>query len=242
MDIISLYEDWARDAVNKDENGPASYEMFNRVIIRASNRLLNFLTGGTTGMDLPFTYSTEKAKGFISFLITPYKQQVIDGVMEKPADYYSYENLEAMSLKDDGCEPDKDCDDESNGVNKIIYTPIELLDGQQFTERSRTNIELLKPENKPIAKEVGKNFEFLPLDIANVKLEYVRYPIAGEIKWVPDTQFNDLIADPATSIDTEWPEWARELLLFFMTDSFANKTSQASLKQNNIVTAQIPGK
>lgn len=242
MDIISVYEDWARDNVNKDENGPASYEMFNRVIVRASSRLLNFLTGGTTGMDLPFTYSTEKAKGFVSFLITPYKQQVIDGTMAKPSDYYSYETLEAMSLKDDGCGPEKDCTDESNGVNEIIYKPIELLDGQQFTERARTNIELLKPKNKFIAKEVGKNFEFLPLDIANVKLEYVRYPIAGTVNSIFNAQFNDQIADPVTSIDTEWPEWARELLLFFMTDVFANKTSQASLKQNNIVTAQIPGK
>lgn len=242
MDQISLYEDWARDSVNKDENGPASYEMFNRVVVRASTRLLNFLTGGTTGMDIPFTYSTEKAKGFISFLITPYKQQVIDGTMEKPADYYSYENLKAMSLKETGCEDAKDCDDESNGVNEIIYTPIELLDGQQFDIRASTNIELLKPKNKPIAKEVGKNFEFLPLDIANVKLEYVRYPIAGKIVSVYDATYNDEIASPTLSTDTEWPEWARELLIFFMTDSFANKTSQQSLKQNNILTAQLPGK
>lgn len=241
MDIISLYEDWARDAVNKDENGPASYEMFNRVIVRASTRLLNYITGGTTGMDLPFTYSTEKAKGFISFLITPYKQQVIDGVMEKPADYYSFENLKAMSLKDDNCGPDKGCDDDTNGENQIVYSPIELLDGQQFDIRASTNIELLKPKNKPIAKEVGKNFEFLPLDIANVKLEYIRYPIAGQIKWIEDTVFNDLIADPATSIDTEWPEWAREMLIYFMTDAFANKTNQESLKKNNILTGQIPG-
>lgn len=242
MDIIALYEDWARDAVNKDENGPASYEMFNRVVKRASKRLLNFLTGGTTGVDLPFTYSTEKAKGFIAFLITPYKQQVIDGLMEKPADYYSFETLQSMSLKDSGCEPDKGCDDDTNGVNEIIYTDIELLDGQQFKIRSATNIELLKPKNKPIAKEIGKNFEFLPKDIANVKLEYVRYPIAGEINWVDDTEFNDIIADPATSIPSEWGDWAAELLIFFMADTFANKTNQQSLKQNNILTAQTPGK
>lgn len=242
MDIISLYEDWARDAVNKDENGPASYEMFNRVIVRASTRLLNYITGGTSGTDIPLTYSTEKAKGFVSFLITPYKQQVIDGVMEKPADYYSFENLQSMALKDNNCGPDKGCDDDTNGENEILYAPIDLLDGQQFHVRANTNVELLKPKNKAIAKEVGKNFEFLPLDIANVKLEYVRYPIAGQIKAVYDNTYNDYIADPATSIDTEWPEWAREMLIFFMTDSFANKTNQASLKQNNILTAQLPGK
>lgn len=242
MDIISLYEDWARDSVNKDENGPASYEMFNRVVLRASNRLINYLTGGTDGQAPPMVYDTEKAKGFIAFLITPYKQQVIDGLMAKPANYYAFENMYAMALKDTGCEPDKGCDDDTNGVNEIIYTPIELLDGQQYNMRAATNIELLKPKNKPIAKEVGTDFEFLPKDIANVRLDYVRYPIAGTVNSIHDNVYNDEIADPLTSIDSEWGEWAREMLIFFMTDSFANKTSQQSLKQDNILTAQLPGK
>ncbi len=242
MDVISLYEDFARDSVNKDENSPIAYTDFNRLLNRASNRLLNFLTGGTTGMDIPFSYSTEKAKGFIAYLITPVKAQVIDGVMPKPTDYYSFENLQSMSLKDNGCEPNTECDNDSNDENEILYKPIELLDGQQFSQRAETSIELLKPKNKFIAKEVGKNFEFLPTTIANVKLEYVRYPIPGTVNSVYDATYNDQIADPNTSVNSEWPEWSRELLIFFMTDSFSNKTSQASLKQNNILTAQLPGK
>lgn len=242
MDIISLYEDWARDSVNKDENGTADYEMFNRVVLRASTRLLNYLTGGTDGEAPPFSYDVEKAKGFIAFLITTYKQQVVNGIMPKPDNYYSFENLYTMALKETGCEEPKDCDDENNGVNEIIYREVDVLDGQEFNVRAGTNIELLKPKNKPIAKEIGKNFEFLPIDTGNARLDYIRYPIAGTVNSVPDPTYNDQIADPATSIDCEWGEWARELLIFFMTDSFANKTSQQSLKQNNILTAQIPGK
>ena len=241
MYIIPLYED-ARDIINTSENGVLDYEMFNRINNRASLRLLNYLTGGTDGKTPPMSYDTEKAKGFISYLITPYKQVVINGVMAKPADYYSYENLQAMSLKNDGCVIEEDCNDENNGVNGIIYTPIELLDGQQFSERARTNITLLKPEKKFIAKEVGSNFEFLPVDIANVKLEYIRYPIAGTINSVFDPTYNDQIADPNTSIDSEWGDWAKEMLLFFISDSFANHTREAALKQGNILTAQLPGK
>ncbi len=241
MDIISLYEDWARDAVNKDENGSASYEMFNRLVKRASDRLLNYLTGGTDGQAPPFVYSTEKAKGFISYLITPLKQQVVDGLMAKPDDYYSFENLFKMELKDNGCEDQTGCDEDDNS-NEIIYKPVELLDGQQFNIRASTNIELLKPKNKPIAKEVGLNFEFLPLDIGNAKLEYVRYPIAGTVNSIYNATYNDQIADPVTSIDSEWGDWAKELLIFFMTDAFANNTNQQSLKQNNILTSQLPGK
>lgn len=243
MDIISLYEDWARDNVNKDENGPASYQMFNRLVNRASLRVLNLITGGTAGMAPPFAYSTEKAKGFVSFLITPYKQQVVGGVMVKPADFYQYENLSWMMLKETpGCTPDGGCDDEEiNLEDNIVYKPIEMLDGQVFDQRATTNIELLKPKNKPIAKEVGRNIEFLPLEIGNAKLEYIRYPICGEIKTVHDNTYNDEIADPTTSINSEWDEWARELLLFFMTDNYATSSREQALKQNNAATSQLPG-
>ena len=239
--IIPLYED-CRDVINTNENGELSYEMFNRLIYRASLRLLNYLTGGTDGQAPPMAYDSEKAKGFIARLITPYRQQVVDGLLAKPTDYYAFENMYEMTLKENGCEPDKDCDDESNDVNEIIYRDIELLGGQQFKIRAATNIELLKPKNKPIAKEVENNFEFLPKDIANVRLDYIRYPIAGTVNSVYDATYNDQIADSSTSINSEWGNWAREMLIFFVVDIFSNNTREAALKQNNILTAQLPGK
>lgn len=239
--IIPLYED-ARDVINVSENGVLDYEMFNRLVYRASIRLLNYLTGGTDGQAPPMMYDTEKAKGFIAYLITPYKQQVVNGLMAKPNDYYAFENMYEMSLKDNGCEDATDCEDESNGVNEIIYRDIELLDGQQFKIRAATNVELLKPKNKPIAKEVGYDFEFLPKDIANVRLDYIRYPIAGTVNSVYDATYNDQIADSSISVNSEWGSWSRELLLFFIVDSFSNHTREAALKQNNILTAQLPGK
>lgn len=241
MDIISLYEDAARDAANKDENSTFDYGMFNRMMRRASNRTLSYITGDTMGITLPFAYPTEKAKGFISYLITPYKQQVTDGLMAKPSDFYMFENMYEMYLKETGCEDAKDCDDESNGVNEVLYRIIEVLDGQQFNVRSTTNIELLKPKNKPIAKEVGNDFEFLPKDIANVRLDYIRYPIVGEVVSVYDATYNDQIASPTLSTDTEWPEWARELIIYFLVNSFADHTSQKSLKEDNVITGQLKG-
>ena len=241
MDQISLYEDAARDAANKDENSYLDYNMFNRMARRASLRLLNYITGDQSGQTLPLSYSTEKAKGFISYLITPYLAQVVNGVMAKPEDYYLYENLYLMALKQNGCEEPTGCDTE-DVPDEIIYTPVEMLDGQQFIVREQTYIQLLKPSlKKPIAKEVGLNIEFLPKDVGNAKLEYIRYPIAGTINTVYDATYNDQIADPSTSVDTDWPEFARELLIYFIVDSFSNHTSQQSLKQNNIITQQLPG-
>ena len=72
MYIISLYEDAARDQAAKDENGYMSYEMFNRMIQRASNRVLDYITGDSDNQKLPISYSTQKAKDFVSFLITKF--------------------------------------------------------------------------------------------------------------------------------------------------------------------------
>ena len=224
--------------ISKDENGFLDYENFNRLNSMASNRLLSFLTGGTDGMQPPFSYSTEKAKGFIAYLITPYSQQVTDGKMPKPEDYYSFENLYTLSLKETCCDEDKECDNSE----EIIETSVELLDGQQFVVREQTNIKLLKPSlKKPIAKEVGLNFEFLPKDVGNAKLEYIRYPIAGTINSIHDATYNDEIADPLTSENSEWQDWAADLLCFFIVDYFSNHISQQSMKQNNILTNQLKG-
>ena len=240
MDIISLYEDAARDNVNKDENGYLSYSMFNRMIQRASNRTLDYITGDSAGITPPISYSTQKAKDFLAFLITKYPSVILNNVINRPADYYSFENIYALRLDDQqGCEIDEsDCDDKEKKEN-IIKTPIEMLDGQQFYWRTLTYIKGRKPDqDKPICKMVGNTIEFEPQDLGNCVLEYIRYPIAGSIVTMIDPIYYDEVADPVNSINCEWGEWAREILIFFLTDSFANHTREQALKQFNNATAK----
>lgn len=234
MDVISLYEDAARDNSNKDENGYLSYDMFNRMLQRASNRVLDYITGDSSNQTLPISYSTQKAKDFIAFLITKFPSSIVDGVIERPADYYTYDNLYILSLSQSGCEDDNtDCDTDSPTA-EVIETPVEMLDGQQFNVRRQTYIKGLKPSpQKPICKMVGNTIEFLPKELGSCKLEYIRYPISGEIKTTIDPIYNDIVADPTTSINSEWGEWARELLIFFITDSFANHVREQALKTFN---------
>lgn len=234
MDVISLYEDAARDNSNKDENGYLSYDMFNRMLQRASNRVLDYITGDSANQTLPISYSTQKAKDFIAFLITKFPSSIVGGVINRPADYYTYDNLYILSLSESGCgEDNTDCHTDTPTA-EVIETPVEMLDGQQFNVRRQTYIKGLKPSPaKPICKMVGNTIEFLPKELGSCKLEYIRYPTAGEIKTTIDPIYNDIVADPITSIDTEWGEWARELLIFFITDSFANHVREQALKTFN---------
>lgn len=233
MDTISLYENTARILSNNDENGYLSYEMFNLMIKSASNRLLDYITGDSKNQNLPISYSTQKAKDFIAFLITPFPTPITNGVIQRPSDYYHYDNLYILSLKNqEGCSNDgTDCDTD-NVQEEIIKTPVEMLDGQQFFVRAQTYIKGLKPSpKKPICKMVGNTIEFLPRELGSCTLEYIRYPIPGTINTMIDPVYYNIVADPNTTILCEWGEWARESLCYLMAQEFSIHISENTLFQ-----------
>lgn len=235
MDSISLYENAARLLANTDENGYWSYELYNQGIRIASNRVLDYITGDSANQTLPISYSTQKAKDFISDLITAYPSIITNGVITKPSNYYHYDNLYIMSLKNQtGCSDDGTSCDEDDVVEEIIKTHVEMLDGQQFYVRAQTYIKGLKPSpQKPICKMIGNTIEFLPRELGSCTLEYIRYPIYGTINTMTDPVYYNIVADPATSIDNEFGEWERELLLYYLVQGFSTHISQQSLYQMN---------
>lgn len=90
----------------------------------------------------------------------------------------------------------------------------------------------MKPSyNKPIAKQIGKTFQVAPSDIGSVGLDYIRYPLFAYIVGDIDQQFNVPIVG-AGSRDYEWDEAVRRILIFLITDQFANNTANQSLKAN----------
>lgn len=241
MDIISLYEDIARDNVNSDENGYLSYSMFNRLIQRASNRTLDYLTGDAAGVTLPFSYSTQKAKDFIGFLLTQYPAIITNGVITKPSDYYLFDNVYILSIDETSCDVDNSTCDEDTPTPVIKGTPVEMLDGQQFKVRSQTWIKSKKPSTSvPICKIIGNTIEFEPKELGSCVLEYIRYPIAGTIVASIDPVYYDEVANPSLSTNSEWGEWARDFMIFFSSDSFANHTREQALKQFNLASKPKP--
>ena len=237
LSVSSVYQDAARDSANKDENGYLSYEMFNRMSKRAELRLLNYLTGDVQNDKPPIPYLSQKNKDWLSPLIVPLNTSLdTDGKFSKPDNYYGYENMYALTLEESVCDEDEyiDCDKEESDKNRIKRYPITLLDGDKFNKRATTYIKELKPtEKKAIAKEVGNDFEVLPKEIAGVILEYIKYPVFAKIVSENDPDFNDEIISETASTNYEWGEWAREALVYFITDFFSQHIADISLKQMN---------
>lgn len=228
MKVSSIYED-AKDDVNAQENGTLTHEWFNRVSRRAENRLIDFLTGDVEDAKVPAPYLSQKNKDWLAFLIVEDKKQIQDGVFPKPKDYYQFENLYGLYLK-------TDCNSDSK---QIVRKPIELLDGSNFNERISTDVEELKPENKPISKLTAKGFEVMPEDIGSAALEYIRYPKYAHLATKFDAVYHQDVPDDLASENYEWDEYAREILVWFIVDSFCNRNRDQTLKQFNNSTAKL---
>lgn len=231
MDIISLYKD-VMDRTAVEQNGGITIEKFNRFNRIAELRLLDYLSGDVEGIKPPEPYSNQKVRDWLSIFITPHKAVVSNGSFAKPANFYRYEsNAIIGSYLDDVC-----------GKETFVSkgdTPIEILDAPQFDKRCETYIKSLLPSiKKPIGKMVGNTIETKPKDLGSVVLYYVRYPVFGEVKIKVDQVYNDEVPDPATSINSEWPEFAREFLIYFITKQYTPSTREKALAEQNELTGK----
>lgn len=228
LDVISVYNDITKDSANTSQNGDLSYEMFSRMSKRAELRLIDWLTGDVSNERMPIPYVSQKNKDWLSPFIDKYVTNVTNGRVTRPGNYYQYENFFRNGSKvSDNCEQGDD-DDECN-------TPITILDGDEFNDRCLSYVEGIKPSiYKPITKLVGNQFELAPKDIGTVTLEYIRYPKFASIVSRIDEEFNDEVPDIV--VDYEWNENSREILIWFILDTYANHTRENALKQFNQVS------
>jgi len=241
---ISSVKDDVDQQIGK-ANGSLTITDFNRLSRRAENRFLDWITGKVEGNILPQMYTTQKDKDFVSPFIVAFKSALTDSKITKPTDYYLYENMYALSLKEVLCDEDgsdSSCDDEEKEVSadssNIEKDVIELLDGQRFYIRAKSKIKGLSPSlKKPIAKEIGNSFEFLPNELGGVVLEYVRYPIYAVAVSEIDPIFNTEIVG-SSSTDYEWKESAREMLVWIIVDLYSNSVRENALKTFNQATAK----
>ena len=243
--IQSVYQDVARDSVYKDENGLLDFNMFGRMSKRGELRLQDWLTGDVSGQKLPISFSNQKTKDWISPFLTPYKTSLdAEGQFKKPDDYYYFDNLYSLNLKNNDCkEEETDCG-ENNNEKEIEKNVIRLFDGDKYNQKIKTRIKGAKPTpTNAIAKEIGNSFEVYPKNVAGVVLEYIRLPKFAKIVTLIDPVLNDVVIDPTNSINYEWGEGVREALIYFITDSFATHISSPTLKQmNNLSNASNVGK
>lgn len=233
IEVISVYDDVTKDSINKWESGYASIEMFNRLSRRAELKILDWLSGDVAAQTPPEPWVTQKNKDWLSPLIAKLPVVITNGVFEKPSDYYKYDDSFSIPIKDD-C----DSDDEEQTI-EVCDIPITVLNGDKFNKRCTTYIEDLKPSfKKPIAKIVGNTFETRPRDLGGATLEYIRYPKFAIIGKKLDPDYNNEVPDNNNSINYEWGEWARELLIFWITDLYSNHIREQALKQFNVASGK----
>lgn len=232
INVFDLYQD-VLDRVNEPENGQLAISRFNRYSWIAQLTILDWLSGDISAKEPPEPYLSQKNKDWLSPFITPYPAQVKNSVVIKPNDYYKFENSYVLGQFNQV----SNCYEliMDNGVQK--NTPISILDGDKFTERSNTYIDELKPTFKtPIAKIVGNNFEFNPTDLGSIVIEYIRYPKKSFLATKFDTVYNEDVYDEANSINFEWEDYARPILVWYICDLFYNYTREQSGFQLNQAT------
>lgn len=228
------------DALLQEANGNLSFDLFNRYSELAELDLLDWLSGDIRGNNPPTPYTTQKDLDFLSTFIKKEKLIAGDGHITFPKDYYSFENMYMLGVYG---RDNSECSGEEKEWNILddSNTPIELLSGSQFTMRCNTFIDGLQPSfKKPIAKVVGKTFEFMPKDLGSIGLEYYRYPKFAQIKTTVDTQFNQQIVDESATDNYEWDDKAMPVLIWFIVNRFADRTSNKSMKEFNNSTGKTP--
>lgn len=231
MNVITLY-DTVADKVKQEQNGVLSISSFNIKLKSACLWLLDYISGDLEGQKPPEPYTTQKDVDYLSQFVTTQKGVTEDSEFPVPENYYLFQNMSVLgSYKDELCGDPitvTGCD-----------TPIELLDSAMFDKRCQTYIKSLKPSiKKPIAKIEGGLFVLNPGDLGSIKLVYVRYPISGEVKVVYNNTYGQDEPDPLTSIDCEFGEWARNLLVWKISQDYAVANRERALTEE----LQVEGK
>lgn len=233
INVNDVYED-TLDKINDVSNGQLSYARFNRLSWLAQLRLIDWLSGDVSDIIPPQPYASQKNRDWLSPFITKSKKQVENGLVLKPDDYYSFENGYLLGNYNEGLNEDGE-----EVISTNCNIPIGLLSGDEFYLRCTTFIEGLEPSfKKPITKEIGNTFEFLPQDLGSITIEYIRLPVKARIGTSIDTQYNEEVYDPATSVDFEWSPFAQDILSWFIADAYFNYVSNQSGKAFNIQTGK----
>lgn len=237
ISVIEIYDD-VRFRVNK-ENGFVPVNDFNRACWLAQLNFLDWLTGSSSGVELPQPFVTNKNLDWLSPFIKRQLTRLSNGITTRPPDLYL--NLQMYKLngkKTVDCE----CDSDEFKESIIPNVKIDLLSPAAFDDRANTFIEDLKPSHlKPIAKPFERSIEFFPKDLGAIGIEYIRYPKRSNLIMIHDNVYNDEKPDSVNSENFEWDEYARKHLIWFIVDEIANHTREQALKQFNTATGQATG-
>lgn len=223
-----VHDSVTKDLANLVEYGNLTFDMYRRCSRRGELRLVDYMTDDVEGPRPPKMYTSQKLKDWVAPLIerTTPRNVSPDGMFEKPANYYRHENTFLIGNPS----VEGDCENSDVPLNDIAGVTVDIVDNAEFYSRVNSPIIGLAPTREnPIGKMIGNKIEFAPRDIGMVSMEYVRYPKFANIVTKIDDLYKQEVLDEDASTDYEYSEFAAELLIYFIIDSFAFYTRDSEL-------------
>jgi hypothetical protein len=209
--MINIYEIWeyVMFKANKEQSGNTfTPDLFNLTCKYVNLEYLKLKIGLPEAYrpGLPFppqAYQvsqkmTDDVRQFITWLGGPdYPLLNIDqyGVAVVPLDYVAYSSCYYDFVVG------SDCDTEEY----ITPKEVEFLTDSNWSDRLNSSIDFPNKEF-PVAKWLGNNkIQFAPRNLKQVNFTYVREPATPVLGYTYDAN-NDIVYDPLTSVQFEWPQ------------------------------------
>lgn len=208
-----------KDHVNQPVMGRFSIDLFNRYSKLAEITLLDWLTfkegQGRKQVDPPAPWLTQKDKDWLQPFLVEYMAYVPKDGLPIPKDYYTYEDMRALSV---------DCGD------NLDENKIDMVTSQNFSTRRKSTIPGM---STMICEQVDNRFRFNPAEIGDVKLIYIRFPKYANVVKAIDQTFNTEIPAASGHVNYEWHEGVRSILIHNIASRFLVKQKdQAGLQLN----------
>ena len=180
--------------VNKQQTGNATPGRVNLAMQIANASLWKRYNGipeewqpGMPISKISFSVSTNDEKVMELFKETTMLYIDENGVTAKPANFIRESTLTYIS--------------ESDGIKS--YSQVDICNDNEFQERKTSYIVPASKDN-PACVFKGKNIYFVPTDLINVEMVYLR--MATVPVWGYTLVNGRPVYDPATSVDPEWPD------------------------------------
>jgi len=104
------------------------------------------------------------------------------------------------------------------------WVPIEIIDDSQWGDRLTSSIKYPDKEY-PVCRFIGNQIEFRPKSLKAVNMTYLRLPDAAVLGYTIDGN-NDIVYNPTTSVQFEWPEDCHtdiaNMMLIWLAENLSN--------------------
>lgn len=178
--------------LNKTQTGNASPNRFNLAVDMANRSLFKRYEGISEVLDAGGSAMSYSESERIEKVLEIFKEKVTlyinsNGISAKPFDFVRDSAFTYIS----------------QSGNTTSYSPVKICNDIEFQEAQYSYIVPATKDN-PVMRFVGNNMEFLPKNLINVEMVYLRMP--NTPYWAYTMVNNRPVYDSTNSVDIEFPD------------------------------------